>query len=254
MKKQLKNNYNIWKYLVIIVLILIVFNVALVALNFEVVGVSGIVDYGPYFLQVGESTFISMVLPAVDSEGNGVTTLLNVEASPGKGRTLTEIDNLLFWADTQHSIRIARLVANDTSRKDVGLYDLIYSVEADASVVGGPSAGAALAIATIAAIEGKELRNDVMITGAINRDGTLGPVSEVYAKAKASADAGAKILLVPLLQSRDVIYTTEESCEIFGTNEICTTETRPQKINLTEETGIQVIEVGNVGEALKYFY
>ena len=93
-----------------------------------------------------------------------------------------------------------------------------------------------------------------MITGTINHDGSIGPVSAILEKAKVSREAGANIFLVPLLQNRDVIYKTDEHCEAFGISEICTTETRPIKINVTEEAGINVVEVANVEEALKYFY
>jgi uncharacterized protein len=201
----------------------------------------------------GNYTLVKMKLPAVDSEGNGVSTTLSVEASKGTGRTLVDIENLLFWADTQHSIRMARLVADDFTNESVEEYDLIYNVEANASIIGGPSAGAALTLATIFALRGKQPREDVMITGTINHDGSIGPVSAILEKAKASRDAGASIFLVPLLQSRDVVYETKKHCEEFGGFEVCQTETIPKKINVGEEADIEVIEVGDIEEALEYF-
>jgi len=208
----------------------------------------------PTFFSSEGSTRISMYLPAVDAEGKGVNTLLIVEATSGTGRTLTDIDNLLFWADTQHSIRIARRVAeNITGRKEKD-YNLVYTIEANASVIGGPSAGSALTIATIAALESRELKEGVLITGSVNHDGSIGPVSAIFEKAKAAKDGGASLFLVPLLQSRDVIYETTEHCEIFGESQICTTETRPRKIEVEEEAGIEVIEISSVQEAMDYFF
>jgi len=46
------------------------------------------------------STRAIAYLPAVDKNGSGVITTLVVEAVQGSGRTLVDIDNLLFWADT----------------------------------------------------------------------------------------------------------------------------------------------------------
>ena len=206
------------------------------------------------FLALEDSTRVKMLLPAVDVEGNGVDTLLTVEATLGSGRTLTDIDNLLFWADTQHSIRIARRVAENITRKRVEDYDIVYAIEANASLIGGPSAGSALTIATIAALEGKKLKEGVMITGSINHDGSIGPVSAILEKAKASKEAGATLFLVPLLQSRDVIYESSEHCEMFGNTEICTTETRPRRIIVEEEADIKVIEVETVQDAMRYFF
>ncbi len=210
--------------------------------------------HGPKFFSTENATLVTLKLPAVDSEGNGVTTTLVVEAVPGTGRTLVDIDNILFWADTQHSIRMARLVAGNITGKNLSHYDLVYSIHAPASIIGGPSAGAAITIATIAALEGKKPRDDVMITGTINHDGTIGPVSAILEKAEAAKQANATIFLVPLLQSKDVVYETSQHCETFGNARICTTETRPKKISVGEKVGIEVIEVGDVREAMQYFF
>lgn len=197
---------------------------------------------------------IEMKLPAVDAEGKGVTTALRVEAREGNGKTLVDIDNVLFWADTQQSIRIASLVAQNITNKKIDNFDLTYSVEANASVIGGPSAGAALAIATIAALENKKPREDVMITGTINHDGSIGPVSGILEKAEAAKKANATIFLVPLLQSRDIVYETSKHCEKFGLTEICTTETKPKRIDVSNETGITIQEVETIQDAMKYFF
>ncbi len=206
------------------------------------------------FFSLKDSTKVSMYLPAVDAEGKGVNTILKVEAAPGSGRTLTDIDNLLFWADTQHSIRIARRVAENITGKRMQDYDIVYTIEANASLIGGPSAGSALAIATVAVLEDKKLKDNVMITGSINHDGSVGPVSAILQKAGAAKEKGADLFLVPLLQSRDVIYETSEHCEVFGHTEICTTETKPRKITVEEEVGIAVNEVASVQEAMEYFF
>lgn len=207
------------------------------------------------FFSLNGSTRIKMYLPAVDAEGNGTTTVLTVEATLGTGRTLTDIDNLLFWADTQHSIRIARRVAENITGKKMGDYDIVYTIEApNATLIGGPSAGAALAIATIAALESRPLREDVMITGGINHDGTVSPVSAILEKAQAAKKAGATLFLVPLLQSRDVIYEESEHCETFGNSEICTTETRPRQVDVEKEAGLQIKEVETISNAMNYFF
>ncbi len=207
------------------------------------------------FFSLNNSTRIKMYLPAVDAEGIGVNTVLTVEAAPGSGRTLTDIDNLLFWADTQHSIRIARRVAENITGKKMEDHDIVYTIEApNASLIGGPSAGAALAISTIAAFEGKPLKEEVMITGGINHDGTISPVSAILEKAQAAKKAGATLFLVPLLQSRDVIYEESEHCEKFGNSDVCTTETRPRKVDVQAEAGIKVVEVETISDAMDYFF
>jgi uncharacterized protein len=206
------------------------------------------------FFSLGDSTKVQMHLPAVDADGNGTDTILTVEATRGSGRTLTDIDSLLFWADTQHSIRIARRVAENITGKKMEDYDIIYAIEANASLIGGPSAGSALAIATIAALEGKKPKDNIMITGSINHDGSIGPVSAILEKAKAAKQSGAILFLVPLSQGRDVAYEESEHCEIFGATDICTTETKPQRIDIEQESGIEIQEVETVKDAMAYFF
>ena len=239
--------------LILLVLVLLSSFYSYSRINKEVERIKGERSYYP-FLSNENSTLISMVLPAVDDKGNGVTTILTVEAMPGTGRTLVDIDNLLFWADTQQSIRVARLVAANLTNLDINNYNLVYSIHANATVIGGGSAGAALTVATIAAIRNKTLRSEVMITGTINHDGTIGPVSEILEKAKVSRMMNASLFLVPLLQSRDVVYETRQHCEKFGSTEVCTAEQIPRRLVVSEQAGIQVKEAGSVAEALEYFF
>lgn len=192
-------------------------------------------------------------VPAVDSQGNGVVARLKVQAISGEGRILTNIDKLFFWVDTQYSIRIAEMVAENITGADLSKVDLIYMIETDASVIEGGSAGAALTIATIAVLKNKTLTSDIMITGTINPDGTIGPIGAVFAKAKASKDVGAKIFLVPEGQGSQVNYRPEKKCEQTGPITFCTVEYKPEKIDILKDVGIEVKEVSNVSDALKYF-
>ena len=75
-----------------------------------------------------EVSFASIFMPAVDSEGNGVATILDVQVLEGSGRALANIDKLLFWTDTQNSIRTARSVAEQVTKKDMTKYDLVYTI------------------------------------------------------------------------------------------------------------------------------
>ncbi|RLI98444.1 MAG: hypothetical protein DRP00_01925 [Candidatus Aenigmatarchaeota archaeon] len=196
---------------------------------------------------------VSLKIPAVDNKGNGVVTTLKVEAKPGEGRTLVNIDQLLFWIDTQHSIRLAKRVAENVTGIDLSHVDLVYAIETNASIIEGPSAGAAITVATIAAIENRTINESVMMTGTINHDGTIGPVGGIVAKAKAAKDVGAKLFLVPEGQAVQTYYEPEQHCEKFGFITYCTTEYKPKKIDVGKEVGIEVKEVSTIQEALKYF-
>jgi len=207
-------------------------------------------------ITVNETNITTAVIkvPAVNQDKQGVATLLYVSTVPGYGRTLVNIDKLLFWVDTQNSIRTSRDVASHVTGKDLSSTDTVYSITADASVIEGGSAGAALTIVTIAALENKNLKPDVMITGTINPDGTIGPIGEVLAKARVSKQLGATTFLVPRTQSSQVSYVDKTTCDKIGLSEICRTETVPHSINVGDEAGINVIEVYTIDDAVRYFF
>lgn len=87
--------------------------------------------------------------------------------------------------------------------------------------VDGPSAGAAMAIAIYACLHGKQVDNQVLITGAIRPNATIGWVGSVEEKAIAARDWGARLLLVPRGQRVDV-------------------------------QGVEIVEVSDLREALAY--
>jgi uncharacterized protein len=196
---------------------------------------------------------VALKVPAVDNEGKGVVTRLLVEAQPGQGRVLTDINNLLFWIDTQYSIQIAKKVAENITKINVSSVDLIYAIETNASLIEGPSAGAALTVATIAALENKTINQSVMITGTINPDGSIGEVGAVAEKAKASKDVGATLFLVPKGQGTEINYKPVQKCEKIGPITYCTVTYTTEKIDISKSIGIEVKEVSTIEEALKYF-
>ncbi len=192
-------------------------------------------------------------LAAVDQEGNGVITPLVVEIKPGDGKILTNIEKLLFWIDTQQSIQIAKDVARDVTNLNVDNYDLIYTIKSEATLVGGPSAGASLTVATIAALEKKDVKKDVMMTGTIQPDGTIGEVGGILEKAKAAKELGASLFLVPKGQGTQTYLKPEESCIKRAGFIFCTTKFKEITVNIGEDVGIEVIEVEDVNDALEHF-
>lgn len=206
------------------------------------------------------SFVVQMKIPAVDSEGNGVIAVLQLEARPGSGKVLVNIRDLLFWVDTQDSIRIARQIASRFSGVNASRVDLIYDIETPEGVrvVGGPSAGAAMTIATLAALWRKTLAEGMMITGSVDEEGRVGRVGGILEKAKAARGAGAKLFLVPPGQSEVLVYETKENCtrvERWGyVKTYCVIEQIPKRVDVGTEAGIEVVEVLSIEEAAKYFF
>jgi uncharacterized protein len=253
---MVKKNFKSRNKKIVIIGILIIISIAFIGsryIHIEKVENKKIILM-PTYTNASQETFVKIYVPAVDNEGRGVATTLKVGIRQGSGKVLVDINNILFWLDTQQSIQTAKRVAEEVTKVDLSNFDIIYSLEnINASVVEGPSAGAALTIATIAAIEKKELNSKVMITGTINSDGSIGKVGGIIQKAKAAKEMGVKTFLVPSGQGTQINYIPEERCEQVGYFTFCTTNYKKVVENVGKSVGIDVVEVNDIKEAMKYF-
>ena len=185
----------------------------------------------------------------------GVTMKGLVELRPGKGNIFVNTEPRI-GIDLQTSVRTACLVAENITGRSLSGVDVTLTVVAkqEVDVVDGPSAGAAITCAIIAAIQDKKLNSSVYITGTINPDGKIGPVGGVLEKALAAAKEGAKIFLVPKGQSMVTVYV-EKKKEVAPGFIIITREPKHVKLQdylFHEGYQVKVFEVKNIQEAYKF--
>jgi uncharacterized protein len=183
--------------------------------------------------------------------------------SPGEGRILVDTHPLIGF-DFQYAERIAVKVASaitgiELDSDGIGLKgaDVLFVVSVptggsvEVQAIDGPSAGAATTLATIAAIENRTVRGDVVITGTIREDGSIGPVGGIFEKAQAANDAGARLFLVPSGQSVVTMY--REVVREVGPFRWVTYE--PVRVDLNEYAenagwNIRIQEVSTIEDAL----
>lgn len=145
---------------------------------------------------------------AVSESGEGVIGEVKVRIEPGNGDVLIEADPFVK-TDTQISASKALKVAETATEKRLEHKDVTYSFNIDSKVVGGPSAGAAMTLATIAAIKNVTVPEKVAVTGTITENGLIGQVGGVVEKAAAAGQAGVKKFFVPHGQSTKTYYDRE---------------------------------------------
>jgi predicted S18 family serine protease len=194
---------------------------------------------------------VEMLVPAVDSEGNGVVAKLITRVRPGSGLVLVNVNDVLANYDTQLSGRTAAKAAADYINVSLINYDVIYSIIVDASVVEGPSAGSAMAISILFALQDKIPNPDVMITGTINEDGSIGRAGAVLEKARAAKKLNMTTFLVPANQSKSNTGKTKY-CKLIDLIEYCEVD-YGSPVNIGAELSMTVAEVSNIGEAMGYF-
>ena len=201
-----------------------------------------------------------MQVPAVRAEEGfipefvGVPMTLIIEVRPGDGSILINTEPKM-GIYLQDSARTAAQVAENFTGFSLADRDIIVSAKAPFAVkaVDGPSAGASMAILMIAAIEDREIRPDVMLTGTIGPNGRIGSVAGIVVKAEAAAETGATIFLIPEGQSHQIIHEEVVREPIPGFKLVTTV---PRWIDMRDyaekKWGLEVIEVSNVSEAMKY--
>ncbi len=164
---------------------------------------------------------------AVDENDKGHLIPLEIIIKSGKGNLFLNVANVIVDETLQSSAQTAILVAREVSRKSLSDKDVLINIEAAVqeqkiSIAGG-SGGAAMTLAAIAAMQNKTIRKDVLITGTISEDHTIGRIGAPRAKAMAAKENGAVMFLVPAGQKSEV-----------------------------GDVGIEVREVGTIEEAASY--
>jgi len=186
----------------------------------------------------------------------GVVMNVLVELRNGEGRLLINTEPRV-GIDLQTSGRTAVLAAQNLTGIMMTTTDVILTVIADTNVdvVDGPSAGAAITVAMIAAIRNQTLRKDVFMSGTINPDQSVGPVGGLQYKALAAAEKGATVFLVPRGQSVVTVYTPVERQLIPGVTVIVYQAVRLSLQNILKDQGytVTVTEVSAIHEAYLAF-
>jgi len=180
-----------------------------------------------------------MTLLAVQESDDGYIgspATITLELQEGKGRVLLET-RPLTRTDTQFSTRFAKQYACSFTGVDCSNLDFVYTISSTAPIVGGPSAGAAMSILTIAALSKETLDGSVAITGTINSGGIVGPVGSIKQKIDAAKMAGVKTVIIPLGESSFTEENTTIDLIEYGTSQ-----------------GIAVYEAGLVDDVVNVFY
>ncbi len=154
-------------------------------------------------------------LLAVREDGTslmGSTADLYLEIQDGRERVFLDTYPLTK-IDTQISTRFAQEIACNYFDITCTNKDFIYTIRADSSIIGGPSAGASIAALTTAGLLGLPVSEKVAVTGTINSGGLIGPVGGLKEKIEAAAAADIETVLIPF--GTRFINESEENISAF---------------------------------------
>jgi uncharacterized protein len=204
------------------------------------------------FPSIEAQSYMTITAPAVERTPDGlrgVLSYITVSTQPGSGHIY--IDTWpLAEVDIQGSARLAVQVGCEVVQKDWHYYDFFITVRSDTPIIGGPSAGGAMTVAVIAALQGWDLDSGVVMSGTINPDETVGPVGGLFQKAEAASQV-ADIFLVP--EGQTTVLIEEQEVVQKGPFQFVTTTQR--EVDLIEEgrkMGLEVKEIYDIRDAVFY--
>jgi predicted S18 family serine protease len=190
---------------------------------------------------------------AVSSAGEGTISEVNVRIVPGDGEVLLET-NPFIGADTQLSAETAKEVAERITGTTLKDKNVVYDFDIEGSYLGGTSAGAAMTLATVAALEEEEIPREVEVTGTVRPDGRIGRVGDVLEKTYTAGENSIEDFYVPRGQGNLTMYRRVVEKDVFYPGLLATKDVkyRPFTVSLDnisqEKYGMQVHEAWSIEE------
>jgi len=143
-----------------------------------------------------QNTYIPLLsVSEVNNTDHGNIAGLTLDIQDGVGQVFIDTQPISKY-DTQLSVRFAKDIACKLAEVDCSQYNFLYTIRANTQVIGGPSAGAAIAALTYAQLKNLDIRPDVTITGTITSGRLIGSVGGVKEKIEAAAKNNLKIVLI----------------------------------------------------------
>ena len=189
-------------------------------------------------------------IPFIDADGEAQLVTTHVSLVPGTGRILLDLgESYVDYHQAQPAIKNSVLAAQNATGISLGSRDVIISFSGRGNTIEGDSLGAPLAIAVSYALKNQNHTGLLTATGTVSPDGKIGPVGKIFEKSKAAKSGGLDMILVPPGSAIETIYTENKVCTDQGN---CSVMIEKKEIQIEKETGIRVIEIHNISEALKY--
>jgi len=191
-----------------------------------------------------------------DVQYEGTAMNIKVDIKDGTGLVLVNTQTPT-GVDFQTSAKTAVQIAQKYTNSDLSNKDIIFSISAqnenELQAVDGPSAGMAMTVLLVLEIQDKPINDQILLTGTIQPDGTIGPVGGVPQKAEAAGKHGAKTFIVPKGESTTFVQECTEKKEGAFYFRNCRSEPRDLSPILEEKYGMKVVEATDLKSVLEYF-
>jgi ATP-dependent Lon protease len=194
---------------------------------------------------IQERDEVGVVTGLAVTAAGGDVLFVEAAALPGHGKlTLTGHLGEVMQESAQAALTYARSRALDLDIPEnfFDEHDLHIHVPAGAVPKDGPSAGVTMATAIVSAVTSRPARKDVAMTGEITLHGRVMPIGGVKEKLLAAHRAGARTVIIPKDNERDLeelpadvreslrIVLAEDADQVLNTALLSERRERPQRL------------------------
>lgn len=211
-------------------------------------------------LTLAQEDHIKLLAVVHDVEGMpGSVADLHLEVVPGSGKVFLSTKPLTK-VDMQLSVQFAKEYACDYLDIDCSNRDFFYTTRAIAPIVGGPSAGCAATVLTIAVLSGVPVNQSVSVTGTINSGGSIGIVGGIPEKLHAASKQGIEKVIIPSWQPNMPEEQKEINVSVFQRNASLNISTRNVTIIdpddpefVAKQNSIELVKASHIEQVLEEF-
>ncbi len=182
----------------------------------------------------------SLKIFAITDDGQGLSADLKLFVESGTGKIWSSVTPLV-GTSTQNAEKTAINLAKNYSTR-VNEYDYHFEISSSASIVDGPSAGAATALLAISVLTDRPLPKNIGLTGTISQDGGVGPVGGIFEKAREASKIGIDLFMIPRGEAKQVVRI----------------DNKVESINLVEYApknwNMKVVEVDGIDDVIQFAF
>jgi predicted S18 family serine protease len=154
--------------------------------------------------QIYEKNVTVYGIAVFNETGSGELAKISMFLKPGYGGILLDVSGRTFGTDLQESLPLVRSYAESFTGVSLAYKDVIVGVETTAENIAGSSGGAAMAVGLISMLQNTKLKNDTVVTGVLQPDGTLSSVNSLNLKISVAKNLGVREILIPKVECSSV--------------------------------------------------
>lgn len=130
----------------------------------------------------------------------GEVIRINITLRDGTGLDFVDVSSSNFETDFQVTLSQIRTYVERFTASSLRNKDVLVTMDAGATTIGGQSASATMTVALIALVKRINITEDAVFTGVLEPNGRVGEIGELKKKTQIAAQAGLSKIIAPKTQ------------------------------------------------------